>query len=152
MYKIKTMKKIAYLTLIFAFTLSIVSYSNQTNKLPKNAKKTIKSFQKAVKKHEQEKVMKLLDANYVKEQHDQFLEGRTEQFLEELFCGNSLTNQGKFECHKFTNISSIKLISYDEKENGFKLHFKVTSEKTASEVILFLVKNESNYFILGAVG
>ncbi|MCB9223325.1 MAG: hypothetical protein R2780_09515 [Crocinitomicaceae bacterium] len=42
-------------------------------------------FEQATETHNWDKVMQMIHPNYVKEQHDNFLEGRTDQFLNEFF-------------------------------------------------------------------
>lgn len=116
----------------------------------------LSEFELAVKNHDQEKVMSLLDKAYVKEQHDGFLGGRTEQFLNELLCGEPVS-EGKFKCPGFNNISQIKLVKMEKNDDLYHLSYQITADGVSYKAWLGLkVKetNPENYSILlfGAVG
>lgn len=152
------MKKLPFLylilTILFTSSVSIISAKS---KLPKEAKTTIKTFQKSVKAHDQSGIMSTLESNYVKEQHDGFLEGRTEQFINELLCGTDLQSD-KFQCAKLDDILSIKLATYDIMDDKIYVRYTVTTsdKKIDIELYLFPTKYENTdkttYKFIGAIG
>jgi len=75
-----------------------------------------KGFAEAVEKHDLQKAMTYLSPRYVKEQHDDFLGGRTEQFISELL-GGTLPD-GSFSCPRISEIVSVEVLNADCPEEG----------------------------------
>ena len=67
----------------------------------------LEQFVAAVNKHSQVEVLQFMDATYLEAQHNQFLEGRTEQFLNEFFSGKS--QGGEYFDVRFMEISAFKI-------------------------------------------
>jgi uncharacterized FlgJ-related protein len=82
------------------------------------------NFEKATLIHDANQIMLFMENGYVKEQHDQFLEGRTEQFLNEFYCGNNVSSNA-FECAKYQKIYAVENVSVVKKENWYDYTFKV---------------------------
>jgi hypothetical protein len=93
-------------------------------------------FEAAVLQHDQEAIMALLDPDYVKEQHNEFLNGMTEQFLKELFSGaftDGQTVKGKkgasYLPSQITGIQLIQVVTHkgdDGDYDYYTLTYKVT--------------------------
>jgi hypothetical protein len=66
----------------------------------------IDSFEKAVLSHDVKEIMEHLDPRYVYDQHNVFLSGNTEQFIDGLFCGEDAFK--KFKCLKYKDIKYIE--------------------------------------------
>ncbi|MBR5982869.1 MAG: DUF4878 domain-containing protein [Bacteroidales bacterium] len=76
------------------------------------AKKITKGFISAVMSGDLKKSLDYFAYEYVREQHDGFLEGRTEQFVMEFIGGVPITKEGKqldFVTPTLQNIASIKI-------------------------------------------
>lgn len=151
------MKKLLFLSLTLGLFLSFTTNSNAIKSgTPKEAKVTVKAFEKAVKSHDQQGIMTLMDPEYVKEQHDEFLEGRTEQFIDELFCGMVVNSDKQFKCMPLNSIKKIKLSSIDMEANPANVSFHVTSDEF--EIIMEIgmtsiqVDGKTVYRFYGAMG
>jgi hypothetical protein len=96
-----------------------------------------------------------MDITYKLEQHDKFHKGNTERFLNELFCGSRIDQEG-FKCIPLKKIRSIQLASKGDGDNHINVVFRVGDKKTKIDVLLTVVVTEINgekvYGIYGAVG
>lgn len=119
------MKKLNYFSALLIILMVQVSCSTRKiTSTPQND--FVKSFEKAVLSHSSEAILNHMTLSYVKEQHNEFLQGRTQQFLNEFFCGNLETNKTKFICVKdYTKIKSIETISITQKQDSYIYKFKI---------------------------
>jgi hypothetical protein len=81
-----------------------------TNKITeKDVKKHCENFISCIKSGELKQSLAYFAPQYVKEQHDGLLSGRTEQFLAEFLSGNSLTGEEFIVPYNISDIKSIKI-------------------------------------------
>lgn len=73
----------------------------------------LKRFESAVLKHDRASLMQTLDPKYVREQHDDMLKGRTQQFIDELLSGRVVTDSS-FSQAKLDQIVAIHRVKLKE--------------------------------------
>ena len=103
----KSIAKSVYICLTLLALLSTCK-SQKSAKTESSVESFTTEFEQSVLTHKPEEILKFMTNSYVKEQHDEFLEGRTKQFLNEFFCGKTEENPSKFKC--VNDISQIKEI------------------------------------------
>lgn len=112
-------------------------------------------FEEAVIQHNKTKVIACMDKDYVYEQHDIFLNGKTHQFLNEFFCGYTIENK-KFKCLEFETITTVKRKVIATENNNLQVYYKITSNNfTINTNWMVKVVKEANvvhYSLVGAVG
>ncbi len=144
------MKKYILISLIF----SLVSYGYSFDN--KEVELFLKSFENSVQSHQKKQVLEFLDEDYKKSQHDEFLNGNTKQFLNELFCGNLKNNSEEFKCAVFDEITVIKHIEFKQEDELIHVFFEVKCNDEIILVDLYLkesIKNgKKELGVLGAVG
>jgi len=115
--------------------------------------KFLTRFEKSILKHDHNKLMKFMHKNYVQEQHDKFLEGRTEQFINELFCGDNLKHN-QFECIKLSQIQKITRLRIEKNGHFQRIVYRIETQNTQVEIVLGIQKQADNkkYGLNGAVG
>ncbi|MBU1218583.1 hypothetical protein KKF34_08865 [Myxococcota bacterium] len=137
---------------------------NQNNvsdpaKTPENQVQTglqtfLNDFVATVLKFEEQKILGMLEKEYVKTQLDQFKKKDVYSFVSELFCGNS--KSGKFKCFVLRDIISIEIKKIGPATNGTKktseVVFSVKSKDDSIQVNLTVVYEKSGFSIRGAVG
>ncbi|MFW5793275.1 MAG: hypothetical protein ACOCWC_03250 [Bacteroidota bacterium] len=142
--------RVGFLLLLF-MVFSACSSLKQKPK-PNSLEYYLSDFEKAVLKHDAERVLELMDEEYVKNQHDNFLSGNTTQFLNEFFCGNLIDGSG-FKCPKFTEIKSLKRTRLIEEHEGFRVVYEVSTKKIKVETDwVITVKQFSGQKIFGLYG
>jgi len=147
------MKKI--LVFVVAAFIATSSFSQQVNE--KKLKKFCVGFAKAVESNNAKKCLKFFDSQYVKEQHDVFLEGRTSQFVSEFLLGFS---EGAFNASgedrpSLDKVSSMNFLHILRDANGnitavFDLQLK--SGKSYRLMAPISVSGSSGFGIVGAMG
>lgn len=154
----KTIKIIfPFLFISIISACSQVKYLDDTSKSDKTEMKVyLKEMKAAILSHDKSELMKIMDADYVKEQHDQFLEGRTEQFLNEVFCGNDI-NDESFHCIRYESIESVKIKMVEQVQPlVYKLLLEVKDDENEVECQLLISKksldSQTIFGIVGAVG
>jgi len=121
------LKVISLLLLIFIGTgCSSVKTTSSQEKEAKAISKFLVDFEKAVISHDSKELLKLIDRNYLDEQCYGFLNGNTEQFINELFCGN-LTNEDKFQCLAFSQIDKLELVKQERQDDYYTVVYKVSA-------------------------
>ena len=121
------LKVISLLLLIFIGTgCSSVKTTSSQEKEAKAISKFLVDFEKAVISHDSKELLKLIDRNYLDEQCYGFLNGNTEQFINELFCGN-LTNEDKFQCLAFSQIDKLELVKQERQDDYYTVVYKVAA-------------------------
>lgn len=73
----------------------------------------LKGFEAAVMSKDPGRILPYMDKDYLREQHDSLLQGRTYQFLNEFFSGNSLEKQ------TFINVDYKKINAITRNETNF---------------------------------
>lgn len=146
------MKQLLLLCIVFILASCATEKSSSTKAQDGTIEQFVSSFEKATLSHDSREIMLFMENGYVKEQHDQFLEGRTEQFLNEFFCG---TNQrsNKFECTGYKKIDVIERVSIVKKENWYDYTFKIKVGNEWILVVQTIAGKPSKYSkIYGLVG
>lgn len=139
------MKKIHLLFILFILASCSIEKSSSTK--PQDGgtiEQFVSDFEKATLSRDANQIMLFMENGYVKEQHDQFLEGRTDQFLNEFFCGNNVSSNA-FECAKYQKIDAVENVSVVKKENWYDYTFKI---KVGAQWILVkqtIVERPSKY-------
>lgn len=114
----------------------------------------LNNFMDTVLKFEEQKILGMLEKEYVKTQLDQFKKKDVYSFVSELFCGNS--KSGKFKCFVLRDILSIEVKKIGPVTNGAKktsdVVFTVKSKDDSIEVNLTVVHETNGFSIRGAVG
>ena len=154
------MDKLACL-LIILFAFSCTSPKDSSGNVavepaPADLDDYLESFESAILNHDSHALMSLLDKDYVKEQHDGFLNGRTAQFLKELFCGG-VVDKDAYQCLKFESIRTIqKLNVVKDGENGYRVYCLISNDKYAIKANWFIkvlpVGAGQKFGLVGAVG
>jgi len=127
----------------------------------REVKKFLTKLEKAAISHDSDKLLKLIDQNYLEEQYYGFLGGDTTQFLNELFCGNYVDEKG-FECLKFTEIENMEILELVKGNDCFssnscyRVEYKVaTNQKTVIAswtITIHTVNGKKIYGLEGAYG
>jgi len=131
--------------------------SNKTSEtaIPKALQQFLFDFEKAVKDQNTEKILSLMDKEYLTEQHDNFLEGRTSQFLNEFFCGE-LTNGRGFKCLKFNELKNASKISIIQNLDSYVVMYEVSDAKDSIiaswTISVREIKGKIVYGFVGAMG
>ena len=151
------MKKSVFLLFIIAL-IGCSSTKNTQNDDPYRAdlEYYLENFEKAVIEHDSLNLMKLIDKSYVREQHDEFLKGNTEQFINELFCGD-VSDRDEFKCFEFKNISKMERLRIEQDGlNGYKVYYLVSDGEHTIEadwyVKLYYHYKQPKFGLVGAVG
>ena len=109
------------------------------------------SFVDAVSNHDSKAILKHLDKGYRKEQL-KFLEGRTEQFINELFGGNDMDTDDYVNM-KYKDITKIEIAEVIPlKEGGFTYIFRIRDGKHDILSSLYLSQKGKKFGFIGAVG
>jgi hypothetical protein len=123
--------------------------------LPDDLKAFLHAFENAALSHDAERMLTLMDEEYLKVQHDEMLKGRTEQFLNELFCGN-IVNSNSFKCLEFKNLKNLKLIKLENNTDSYTVYYIVKAENVSVtaewEVRVKATENGRVFGIFGALG
>lgn len=124
---------------------------NKSQKIQDETDVFVQKFIDAVKSKNTSKIMACMDADYVRDQHDQFLKGNTKQFIDELF-GGSAEKTGEWKNTPLKKIKNIELKSRNEEH----LVFRIKSGRIWIRVELTLTVTTKNgdtvLGIRGAVG
>ncbi len=154
------MKKYFYISLILFFsacsTTVKVNQSGEKYKIPKDMVQFLSDFEIAVRSHNQMMVLNFMDPDYIKEQLNNFLQGRTEQFLNEFFCGMKTDDSG-FECPEFENIRSFEFESIEQTDDTmYRIVYIVTTDDSEIRCDWGLMRIPTGvvyrYGLVGAVG
>ncbi len=139
----------------FSGCSSLKTKKSNDKQYPENLEQYLSEFEKSVLKHDAERLMELMDENYVRDQHDQLLQGNTTQFVNEFFCGNIVKGQG-FKCLKFKEISSLKRTGLEEVHEGFRVSYIVSDKKDKIQTEWTITVKQFNgktyYGLYGASG
>ncbi len=115
----------------------------------------LKAVETAMLNHDEAQMLEFMADGYRVEQHDTYLEGRTDQFLSEFFCGNcSITNT--FACPQFDQIMSVERLTVDsdETEAVVQVLVKTPEHHVTADFFVFLKLEDGKrvFRLVGAVG
>jgi hypothetical protein len=153
--------KIKHFTL-FAIILIIsscssVSYLSATSKSDKKAVKTfLKEIKEVVINKHYTVLMTYMDSDYLKAQHEGFLIGNDLQFINEIFCGNDITD-GSHHCIEQKEIIHFEIREITQVEDSkYKALFEVGNGTNKVNCKLLLSKKTiggvAKFGIMGAIG
>lgn len=144
-----------FLVLVFSACSALKTKKSKEKQHPENIEYFLSEFEKSVLKHDAERLLELMDQDYVRDQHDNFLNGNTTQFVNEFFCGNIVKGQG-FKCLKFKEISSLKRTGLEESHEGFRVSYIVSgkTDKVQTEWLITVksFNGKTYYGLYGASG
>jgi hypothetical protein len=147
--------KIVFLLLpLFLFSTGFQSVNHVKENNPE-LDAFIAQFKAAALAKDKVQLMALMDPAYKMEQHDKFKQGNTESFLNELFCGYKIDQNG-FKCIPIKKLRSIDLATQGDDGAEISLVFRVGDKKDKIDVLLVaimrMVDGVKVYGIRGAVG
>lgn len=150
-------KKTVLFLLLGIFTLTCPSFlSAQDVEAPEDLKVFLNGFVEAAKAGNKDQIMALMDADYKKEQHDAFLEGDTEKFLNKFFCGYDPSDGERYECMVYTNLKELKLTTVLPDTDLYIVLFHVTDNDSTVEVTWIVsakkIDGKPNYGMVGTYG
>ena len=154
--KIKILNFIVFLALILQSCSSVKFLSNTSG----SDKQAMQTFLKEIKEVALNKhytvLMSYMDTDYLKEQHQGFLNGDDLQFINQIFCGKDIINNS-FHCIKQENIIFFESKEITQLEDlVYKALFVVGDDKNKVACQLLISKKEvdgkTKFGILGAVG
>jgi hypothetical protein len=125
------MKYLFVLFGLFLFSCATTTKLNTAGtkyKIPKDLDLFLNEFENTVKTHNQSKVLNFMDPDYIREQLDDFLDGRAEQFLNEFFCGMKTDDSGFF-CPEFETITGFEFEDIEKTEEGmYRVVYTITTK------------------------
>ena len=121
------------LGLLFLSTSSL-KVSAQAPEMPEDLSVFVQTFSEAVLNHNTESIMNLMDVDYKKEQHDAFLKGNTQEFIDRFFCGYDVSDGETYECMKLDNISKIEITTVLPDTELYIVLFHVTDQDSTIEI------------------
>ncbi|MBK9591175.1 MAG: hypothetical protein IPO32_06630 [Crocinitomicaceae bacterium] len=108
----------------------------------------LREVESAIKTHDADKLMSYMEHNYKRSQHDEFLAGRTIQFLNEfLWCEGLIFNE-------IIDAQLIRYTQMKDDKNQYEVRFYLKSAKVECYANIYMVRHpETNVLsIFGAVG
>lgn len=134
------------------FILPVLSFA-QPGKLPKFKEKKseiifLRKVENALRTHDADEMMMYIEPDYKRQQHDEFLEGRTLQFLSELFfCPNVAFNQ-------ITLAHLMACTQNGSDPNLYEAEFYISSTAVNCTISVTVIKHpETGVFsLVGAMG
>lgn len=122
---------------------------------PKFIKQFFDDFETAVWAKNKPKIMTFFHPDYVKEQHDEMLEGRTDQFLKEYFCGSAMDGSRKFSCFGLEEIERMERVYIRQESKGYAAAYILygNGKKITLTLGALPIEGKNNkYGLWGAVG
>ena len=114
------------------------------------------SFIDCIMSGELEKALAYFDPGYVKMQHDDFLEGRTSQFLSEFLAGMNLEGSAYVVPENLTDIEMIIVkdvqVNLDENEASAVFEIKLINGEEYSVNVNLLIDDDNKLYFMGAMG
>ena len=104
----------------------------------------------AVKKHDKKGIVALLDPEYRYKEHDDRFQGNTDQFLNEVFCGQVLHSEQRY-CLVFDEITDFKRVYLEAKPGSLDAAYDVKTPKLEIRVHMKSALN-SHGGLVGFIG
>ena len=145
------------ITLLTLVSCSNVIYLKETVKVDKSAMKTyLKDLKEVALNKHYTVLMSYMDADYLKEQHEENLNGNDLQFVNEIFCGKDIIDDS-FHCITQESITYFEAKEITQIEDTkYKALFIVgnTENKVACKLLISkkIKDGKIKLGILGAVG
>lgn len=142
------MKKIILISFLFIGLLFNIVFSQE---ISVKQISFVNEFMSAVETHNMNAVLKMTDKTYRKEQL-KFLEGRKEQFINELFGGVDLFTD-KYVNTRFIEILKIEVAEIVPQEDGyFEYIFRIRDSEHDLMKSLLLKKTKNKFGFIGSMG
>lgn len=113
-------------------------------------------FLEASLMHNQQRLMAMMDQEYKEKQHDKVYKGNTRKFLDQLFCGTIIGDNGGARCVKLNKLENIELASKGDGDKEVTVVFRVYEKKYKVDVMLMVrIRHEPgkrHYGIIGPIG
>lgn len=152
-----------HLYLIFAIILisscsSIqkINSSGEKFKISKDLNQFLLDFETTAKNHDKKAMLNLMDKEYLHDQHDIMLEGRTDQFFNEFFAGRQTNGKG-FRVLNFENVTTLDFTGINKtNEDSFEVFYIVkTPEYQINcqwQIKLCIINGKKVFGLVGASG
>ena len=102
-----------------------INSSGEKFKISRELNQFLLDFETTAKSHSKNGMLNLMDKEYKQEQHDEMLEGRTVQFLNEFFAGRQTNDKG-FKVLDFETVTTLDFISINQTdEDTFEVFYIV---------------------------
>ena len=115
----------------------------------------LKGFERGVSLKDPAGLLKFIDGEYRKSQHDGMHKGNTPRFIDELFCGNYAHRKG-FGCIRLQQITKMKRVYVRKQGAGYEVEYLVNSSDKSIickwQVTVKKTKGTTMYGLVGAVG
>lgn len=115
----------------------------------------LKGFEAAVMSKDPGRILPYMDKDYLREQHDSLLQGRTYQFLNEFFSGNSIEKQ-TFIKADYKKISLLTRNEMNYNSGYYSISYSVTFDNNSIKCTWIIMTKFDNgksvYGLYGAVG
>ena len=126
--KISNMNKLKLIGMLLPIFIGMSCSSVKETGAQKKEAKAISGFlvgfESAVVAHDAAKLLDLIDRDYLNEQCYGLMEGNTEKFINELFCGN-LINGDQFICLTFAQIDRLELLQLEKQDDYYTVVYRV---------------------------
>lgn len=140
-------------TILISISLLICFGAYSQNANTKDMKTFCTEFSETILAGDLNKAMEYLDKDYVKTQHDGMLEGRTNQFFEELLSGTD--KKKDFVAPAIKDISSMKVTKIKHtKDSGYEVKFSIEIKNGTklTTVLNLIIIEDDGMALVGAVG
>lgn len=139
-------------TITLAIGVLFISLFSHSQEIEEKQIAFANKFIEAVSEHNTKKVIKMMDKEYRKEQIS-FLNGNKEQFVNELFSGEDMSDPSIYVNVKLDEITKIEIAEVTElKGNKYNYVFRVRTAEFDLFSSLILKKRGRKYGFVGAVG
>lgn len=143
---------ICILGLLFLST-SLLKVSAQAPEMPEDLSAFVEKFTEAVLNHNTESIMDLMDVDYKQEQHDAFLKGDTQEFINRFFCGYDVSDGETYECMKLNEISKIEITTVIPDTELYIVLFHVSDQDSTIEITWMIsAKPTEGTTLFGMIG
>ncbi len=136
---------------LLIFVLALLSKGGFSQEIEQNQIAFVNKFIASIESHNLDATLKCTDKDYRKEQL-KFLEGRKEQFIDELFGGVDMLTD-KYVNTRFVNILKVEVAEIIPQEGGyFEYVFRIRDGEHDLIKSLLLKKSKNKYGFIGSMG
>ena len=136
---------------LLIFVLALLSKGGFSQEIEQDQIAFVNKFIASIESHNLDATLKCTDMDYRKEQL-KFLEGRKEQFIDELFGGVDMLTD-KYVNTRFVNILRIEVAEIIPQESGYFAYvFRIRDGEHDLIKSLLLKKSKNKYGFIGSMG
>ena len=147
------------LVILFVFSCSSVQKTGSSGekfKISKGLNQFLLDFETSAKSHDKKAMLNLMDKEYLHDQLDNMLEGRTDQFFNEFFAGRQTNGKG-FRVLNFDTVTTLDFTGINQtNENSFEVFYIVkTPEYQINcqwQIKLHSINGKTVFGLVGASG